>query len=576
MDTLGGYQILGELGRGGCGVVYAALDPRIGRKVAIKTIDAGAETAQGKALRERFRREARAAGILSHPHIVTIHELNDSSGVLYIVMEFVDGRTLAERMESEPLTPEFIVSMLAAAADALDFAHSHDIVHRDVKPANFLITAAGQLKIADFGIAKVADGDMNLTTTGMVMGTAQYMSPEQVLAKPATGRSDQFSLAVIAYEMLTGQKPFQGDSWASVLHQILNVEPPSVSSYRENLGDGVTAVLRKALAKDPAARYESCRAFVDELAREVLGSAAYAALIQPATQSLGAYTRTISVPQAPASPPVPSKPVSPPVTWIRPVAMGVGAAVLVFGGWLAYRIRSNRPAASAPAAVVAETQRPEAPLPDKQLPQTNSAQTPAPLPGAPPAQNPAAESTPAKTRIAPKSQPAKTAASKANTRPEPSSAPPPAQESSVTAPNQTPQSATPITAPPVQTARKAEPPQTAPVNPAPAAPSRPTEAEAWSRIASTADIAALTQFRQNYPNGAHFAEAAQRIEQIEWDQAQRAGDAASFRSFLLKYPSGALSDHAKAELEKLNRAADLSANRALVTAALDRYRDAFQ
>jgi serine/threonine protein kinase/TolB-like protein/Flp pilus assembly protein TadD len=269
METLGRYEILGELGRGGCGVVYRALDPGIGRTVAIKTIRTDGS---GDSLRERFRREARSAGNLSHPNIVTIHEFNDSGDVMFIAMEFIDGQTLAQRMKGQELPLEFVLATMRSAADALDFAHASNIVHRDVKPANFLITKQGLLKMTDFGIAKMLDSDVSLTNTGMVIGTAQYMSPEQIAAKEVTGRSDQFSLAVIAYEMLTGQRPFQGNSWASMMHSIIVSEPPPLSKYRENLGDVVTEVLRKALAKDPLGRYASCRELSDALERSILGA----------------------------------------------------------------------------------------------------------------------------------------------------------------------------------------------------------------------------------------------------------------------------------------------------------------
>jgi len=173
--------------------------------------------------------------------------------------------------ESSPLPLNLVLAVIGSAADALDYAHSNGIVHRDVKPANFMLTANGQVKVTDFGIAKMLDDDIGLTNTGMVIGTVQYMSPEQIAAKPASARSDQFSLGVIAYEMLTGQKPFQGNSWASVMNQIMSVEPPPVRQHRQDLGDEVTTVLRKALAKDPEARYSSCREFADELARAVTG-----------------------------------------------------------------------------------------------------------------------------------------------------------------------------------------------------------------------------------------------------------------------------------------------------------------
>ena len=272
MDTLGRYQILGELGRGGCGVVYRALDPGIGRTVAIKTILTDAKSASGAALRERFRREARSAGMLSHPNIVTIHDFSESGDIMFIAMEFIQGQTLGEKMaENGPLPLDLVLPVVRGAADALDYAHANNVVHRDVKPANLMIASSGMVKVTDFGIAKMLDDEIGLTSTGMVIGTAQYMSPEQIAAKPATGRSDQFSLAVIAYEMLTGQKPFQGNSWASVMHQIMSVDPPPVKQHRQDLGDEVTTVLRKALSKDPEARYASCREFADDLSYAVTG-----------------------------------------------------------------------------------------------------------------------------------------------------------------------------------------------------------------------------------------------------------------------------------------------------------------
>ena len=301
----GRYQIVGELGRGGCGIVYRGLDPGIGRTVAIKTILAAASAADDS-LRERFRREAHFAGSLSHPSIVTLYEFDDTGPVMFIAMEFVDGPTLADKMETgERLPLDFVLSVVHAAADALDYAHFNNIVHRDVKPANFMITSSGQLKMTDFGIAKMQGSEVSLTNTGMIIGTAQYMSPEQIAAKPATGRSDQFSLAVIAYEMLTGKKPFQGDSWASVMHEIIMAEPPPVTQHRQDLGEIVTTVLRKALAKDPAARYPTCKEFAQELAEAVTGVTLQRTLPQYVTDALKKPLpppRTESLPETVAMP----------------------------------------------------------------------------------------------------------------------------------------------------------------------------------------------------------------------------------------------------------------------------------
>src|SRR5665213_118591 len=271
MTTIGRYEVVGELGRGGWGVVYRAIDPSLGRTVAIKTIQANNGA---KEIRERFHREARTAGMLSHPNIVTVYEFSDTGDVMFIAMEYVDGETLAQKMRDGALPLDFTLAVTRAASEALDFAHAHHIVHRDVKPGNFMISKDGHLKMADFGIAKILDAEVGLTSTGMVIGTAQYMSPEQIAAKEVTGRSDQFSLAVIVYEMLTGHRPFQGNSWASVMHAIISSEPRALSEYRKELGDAATEALRKGLAKDPLQRYASCRDMVNALDHALLGPTA--------------------------------------------------------------------------------------------------------------------------------------------------------------------------------------------------------------------------------------------------------------------------------------------------------------
>ena len=378
METLGRYQILGELGRGGCGVVYRALDPGIGRTVAIKTILTDAKSASGAALRERFRREARSAGILSHPNIVTIHDFSESGDIMFIAMEFIQGQTLGDKMaEGGPLPLDLVLPVVRGAADALDCAHANNIVHRDVKPANLMLTANGQVKVTDFGIAKMLDDEIGLTSTGMVIGTAQYMSPEQIAAKPATGRSDQFSLAVIAYEMLTGQKPFQGNSWASVMHQIMSVDPPPVKQHRQDLGDEVTTVLRKALSKDPDARYASCREFADELAHAVTGVTAQRTMPMPISEAMKqpmppprverlAETIVMAPTGSAGTPdtgqklvaPLATAAVPPPVAKPRSVLVPIltGVAVVVIVAVAAWRLTSRpNPASSQAAPVVAAT-----------------------------------------------------------------------------------------------------------------------------------------------------------------------------------------------------------------------------
>jgi serine/threonine-protein kinase len=373
-------------------VVYRALDPGIGRTVAIKTILTDAKSASGAALRERFRREARSAGMLSHPNIVTIHDFSESGDIMFIAMEFIQGQTLGDKMaESGPLPLDLVLPVVRGAADALDYAHSNNIVHRDVKPANLMLTTSGMVKVTDFGIAKMLDDEIGLTSTGMVIGTAQYMSPEQIAAKPATGRSDQFSLAVIAYEMLTGQKPFQGNSWASVMHQIMSVDPPPVKQHRQDLGDEVTTVLRKALSKDPDARYATCREFSDDLSYAVTGitmqrtmpmpiSAAMKQPLPPPRAERLAETVVMAPTGSAATPDTGQKFVAPVNTAaappakrrsvLLPILTGVAVVVIVVAVW--WKMNSHPSAApSQSAPVVAATPA---------TPAVEPSPTPAPVP----------------------------------------------------------------------------------------------------------------------------------------------------------------------------------------------------
>ena len=220
--TFGRYEILEELGRGGMGVVYRARDPHINRIVAIKSVPlVGLPPDVQNEYRERFAREAEAAGRLSHPGIVTIFDVGEDSETRspYIVMEFVKGQSL----ESAQLSAFDAVRVVQEIADALDTAHSQGIVHRDLKPSNILLTDDGRSKIADFGIARLDLSE--LTTTGQVLGTPAFMSPEQLRGEPVDGRSDLFSLGVILYTLLTGHRPFQGNSVYTVSYKVVHHEP---------------------------------------------------------------------------------------------------------------------------------------------------------------------------------------------------------------------------------------------------------------------------------------------------------------------------------------------------------------
>src|SRR3954452_4917233 len=267
MDRIGRYKIVRELGRGAMGIVYHAIDPNIGRPVAIKTIQFAPtrKPEELERMRERLFREARSAGILSHPGIVTIYDVDQQEELAYIAMEYVDGQTLEQMLSGAgPLSADRLFSILGQTAVALDYAHSKGIIHRDIKPANIMLSGDGTAKIADFGIAKITAAE-NLTMTGSIVGTPHYMSPEQVQGLAVDGRSDQFSLAVIAYEMLTGEKPYTGEHLTTVVYKIVAEEPVPPHRLNPTLAGPIEQVLKKALAKKPEARYANCQEFVEAL-----------------------------------------------------------------------------------------------------------------------------------------------------------------------------------------------------------------------------------------------------------------------------------------------------------------------
>jgi serine/threonine-protein kinase len=267
VQQVGRYQIVSELGRGAMGIVYKALDPAIGRIIAIKSIrlqDLTDETERAR-LRERLFREAQSAGILSHPNIVTIYDIAEENGLAYIFMEFVNGPPL-ERMLKVDQTPdkETLLSIFRQTAAALDYAHKKGIVHRDIKPANIMIHEDGTAKITDFGVAKIMSQQMTLA--GTMMGTPSYMSPEQVQSTAITGAADQFSLAVIVYEALTGEKPFAAEYMPTLLYKIVREDPLPPQRLNNTLSTQVETVLSRALSKLPENRFENCTEFINALA----------------------------------------------------------------------------------------------------------------------------------------------------------------------------------------------------------------------------------------------------------------------------------------------------------------------
>ncbi len=271
MDPVGRYQIAGEIGRGAMGVVYKALDPAIGRTVAIKTIHlTDATEAERQNVGERLLREAQAAGTLSHPNIVTVYDVLKHEEFAYIVMEFVPGPSLAEMLNSGP-HPERdeLLLYLRQVAEALDYAHRRGIIHRDVKPANILISeqasSAGRTaKITDFGVAKTI-ASHEATKSGTVTGTPSYMSPEQIESHAVDGRSDQFSLAVLVYEFLCGRKPFEGETLPALLHRICTESPNPIEALNPALSPTVGKVLMRALAKKPEDRFSTASDFIGAL-----------------------------------------------------------------------------------------------------------------------------------------------------------------------------------------------------------------------------------------------------------------------------------------------------------------------
>ena len=255
--TLGRYAVVKELGRGAMGVVYLGKDPTIQRFVALKTVpfdmDEPGELAEAK---RRFFREAESAGRLSHPNIVTIYDAGEEGSLGYIAMEVLEGITLKDWCRKETLQPvKRVLKVVATVAEALDHAHSLGVVHRDIKPGNIMITKGDIVKLTDFGIARITTSTK--TQTNVILGTPSYMSPEQVAGEKVDGRSDLFSLGVVLYELLTGERPFQGESIASLLFQIANKPHRAPAQIRTDLPPCCAAIIDRALCKEIDQRYQS-------------------------------------------------------------------------------------------------------------------------------------------------------------------------------------------------------------------------------------------------------------------------------------------------------------------------------
>jgi len=273
--TLGRYEVIKELGKGAMGTVFLGRDPKINRQVAIKTLrfdDPDLTDEDKQALRERFFREAESAGRLNHPHIVNIYDAGEDQDIHYIAMELLDGADLkpwGTRGSLHPLNE--VVNIIADVADALDYAHGNNVVHRDIKPANLMMLKNGAIKVTDFGIARITD--QSKTATGTVLGTPSYMSPEQLAGKKVDGRSDIFSLGVCLYELLVGEKPFIGDSVATLVTSIVNTPHRPIQQLDSKIPDGVARVIDRALQKDPEKRYQRAKDMAADLRNALTESA---------------------------------------------------------------------------------------------------------------------------------------------------------------------------------------------------------------------------------------------------------------------------------------------------------------
>ena len=262
-EKIGRYDVIEELGRGAMGVVYKVRDPNIGRLVALKTMRLDVQGLEHDEVLRRFRHEARAAGRMNHPNVVIVHDADENDGLFYIAMEYIQGETLYSILSRQKTLPaDKIIDYSRQICTGLDYAHSMGVIHRDVKPANIMITPQGTAKIMDFGVAKMG---ASLTQDGSVVGTPDCMSPEQVRGRTLDGRSDLFSYGVVLYQMFTGTKPFVGEDVTSVIYKIINEDPTHPREIDASIHPGLSAIVLKALAKDPDDRYQTGA----ELARDL-------------------------------------------------------------------------------------------------------------------------------------------------------------------------------------------------------------------------------------------------------------------------------------------------------------------
>jgi len=439
--TLGEYEVLGELGRGGMATVYLAHEIALERKVAIKVMSPSLVSGEGMV--ERFKREARTSASLSHPNIIPVYAVRETDRILYFVMKFVQGRPLDSIIKDVgPLPIPMIKQILSQVGGAFGYAHRRGIIHRDIKPANIMIDDEGWAVVTDFGIAKVSESQ-GLTMTGMTVGTPTYMSPEQCMAQDVTGASDQYSLGVVAYEMITGRPPFAGASMMAIMYGHFNDPPPPIEGPRPDCPGDLKAAVMRMLEKDPAKRWPTVEDAIQAmgpppaaddptrnelvtLARKGANRPSLIAMLstpqspiprtrpntpRPTNKPFAGRkaTATSAPPPTQASPPPSRPPVvasSPPAKSSRGLLIGGGVAVVVIAGLLAALAPWKKPAAvrEPPAPAEATTaQQPgptaaqaETPAPSASAPQSQPEPTPpAPVPQAQPPKQSAPPSKPA-------------------------------------------------------------------------------------------------------------------------------------------------------------------------------------
>ncbi|RMF53767.1 MAG: serine/threonine protein kinase [Bacteroidetes bacterium] len=393
------YEILHSLGEGGMGIVYLALQKRINRKVAIKSI--APYLAQDPTVRERFASEAAVLARLNHPNIVTLYDYIEEENALYLIMEYVEGQSLAELLKAGPLPLDLIEKYFTQVLEAFQYAHEEGVIHRDIKPANVMITPGGRVKILDFGVARLLQTDHSLTRTGMRLGTLLYMSPEQVKGeKDITVRSDIYSLGVLLYELLTGKPPYPTDMSEFDLSLKIVKEPLfDLSRPPAEIPARLVEVILKATEKDPAYRYPSCKAFLEEFQAAFGGERSWTA---PATRVLSET----------------EKPPRRRFPWV-PAAIGLGIAGLGVGLWWLFGPSTQEgekglinpesfkpvsetlnvviappiaPARSAPSILPSE--RPPSSPPSRRRPSQELSSEPASTPAAPSAEPPTAPTGP--------------------------------------------------------------------------------------------------------------------------------------------------------------------------------------